>query len=73
MERISWAAGLGHNGTIFYKSVMPLVYADDVDLIGRSDREVAVALSKFAEKLFFAHMSKKFNILQKGIVIWDHF
>ena len=28
---------------------MPLGYADNVDIIGRSDREVAVAFSKFAE------------------------
>ena len=39
-----------HSGTIFYKSVMPLAYADDVDIIGRSDREVTVAFSKFAEE-----------------------
>ena len=31
-------------------SVMPLAYADDVDIIGRSDREVTVAFSKLAEK-----------------------
>ena len=48
-ERIICAAGLRDSGTIFYKSVMTLAYADDVDIIGRSDREVAVALSKFAE------------------------
>ena len=29
---------------------MPLAYADDVDIIGRSEREVAVAFSKFAEE-----------------------
>ena len=29
---------------------MPLTYADDVDIIGRSDREVAVAFPKFAEE-----------------------
>ena len=40
MERIICAAGLRHSGTIFYKSVMPLAYANDVDIIGRSDREV---------------------------------
>ena len=28
---------------------MPLAYADDVEIIGRSDREVALAFSKFAE------------------------
>ena len=45
-----YAAGLRHSGTIFYKSVKPLAYADDVDIIGSSDREVAVAFSKFAEE-----------------------
>ena len=29
---------------------MPLAYADDVDIIGRTDREVAVAFSKFAQE-----------------------
>ena len=36
MEKIIWAAGLRHTGTIFLKSSMPLAYADDVDIIGRS-------------------------------------
>ena len=35
MEKIICAAGLRHTGTIFYKSIMPLAYADDVDIIGR--------------------------------------
>ena len=34
----------------FYKSFVPLAYADDVDIIGRSDREVADTFSKFAEE-----------------------
>ena len=50
MDRIIWSAGLRHSGTIFYKSVMPLAYADDLDIIGRSDCEVEVAFSKFAEE-----------------------
>ena len=50
-ERIICAAGLKHSDTIFYKSVMPLANADDVGIIGRSDREVAVAFSKFAEEV----------------------
>ena len=36
MEKIICAAGLRHTGTIIYKSIMPLAYADDVDIIGRS-------------------------------------
>ena len=50
MEYIIRAAGLRHNGTIFYKSVMPLGYADDVDIIGRSYREVSAAFNKFEEE-----------------------
>ena len=40
MEKIICAAGLRHTGTILYKSIMPLAYADDVDIIGRSICEV---------------------------------
>ena len=39
-----------NTGTIFYKSIMPLAYADDVDIIGRSICEVEAALSKFGEE-----------------------
>ena len=49
MEKIICAAGLRHTGTIFYKSIMALAYADDVDIIGRSICEVVGAFSKFAE------------------------
>ena len=41
-------ADLRCSGTIFDKSVL---YADNVDIIGRSDREVAVSFSKFAEEV----------------------
>ena len=44
-ERIIYAAGLRNSGTI-YKSVMPLAYANDVDIIGRSNCELAVEFSK---------------------------
>ena len=49
MEKIICAACLGHSGTSFF-CVMPLAYSDDVDIIARSDRQVAVAFSKFAEE-----------------------
>ena len=39
MEKIICSAGLRHTGTIFYKSIMPVAYAHDVDIIGRRDRE----------------------------------
>ena len=44
------AAGLRHTCTVFYKSILPLAYADDVDIIGRSICEVEAAFSKFAEE-----------------------
>ena len=49
IERIICAGGLGHSGTVFYKSVMPLACADVVDIIGRNDHEVAVAFAKVAK------------------------
>ena len=50
MERIICVAGLRHTDTRFYKSVMPMAYADDVGIIGRSVCEVEAAFSKFAEE-----------------------
>ena len=50
METIICAAGLRHSGTIFYKSVMTLAYADDIDIIGRSYYEIAMAFSKIAQE-----------------------
>ena len=41
IERIMCAAGLRHSGSVFYKSGMPLAYADDIDIIGRSEPEVS--------------------------------
>ena len=50
VERNICAAGLRHTSTIFYKTGMPLAYADNVDIIGRRNREVVVAFFKFAEE-----------------------
>ena len=38
-------AGVHRNGTIFFKSVQLLAYADDVDIIGRTKRDVTAAFS----------------------------
>jgi len=70
MEKIIYAAGLRHNGTIFYKSVMPLAYADDIDIIGRSKREVSSAFSKFvkeAEKMGLAVNEDKTKYLASTV------
>ena len=48
MEKMICAAGAV--STIFYKIDMPLAYADDVDIIGRSIYEVEAACSSFAEE-----------------------
>ena len=44
------STSLCKTGTILYKSIMPLAYADDVDIIGRSICEGEAAFSKFAEE-----------------------
>ena len=51
IEKIICAAGLRHTGTIFYKSIMSLAYAGDVDIICRSICEGEAAFSKFAEEV----------------------
>ena len=43
-------AGFRHNGTIFYESVMPLAYADDVDIIGGKKRDVSAAFSQLVQE-----------------------
>ena len=49
MEKFISAVVLRHTGIIFCKSNMPLTYADDIDIIGRSICEVEAAFSKFSE------------------------
>ena len=50
MEKIIRAADLRRSGTIFYKSVMLLAYADDIDIIGQSTREVSAAFSRLEKE-----------------------
>ena len=45
-----WKAGVHRKGTIFYKSVQLLAYADDIDIIVRTMREVTTAFSAIERK-----------------------
>ena len=45
MDRVLWKSGLHRNGNIFQKIVQLLVYADDIEIVGRSKRDVTVAFS----------------------------
>ena len=45
LESVLRKAGVHCNGTIFYKSVQLLAYADDIDIIGRTMRNVNAVFS----------------------------
>ena len=45
MESVLRKADVHRNGTIFYKSVQILAYANDIDVIGRMMRDVTAAFS----------------------------
>ncbi|XP_054089974.1 putative uncharacterized transposon-derived protein F52C9.6 isoform X1 [Zeugodacus cucurbitae] len=46
LEKMIRAAELNRDGTIFYKSVQLLAYADDIDIIGSNNRAVCSAFSR---------------------------
>ena len=50
MESVIGKAGVHRNGTIFYKSVQLLAYADDIVIIGSTMRNVTAAFSAIEGK-----------------------
>ena len=50
MESVLRKSGVHRNGTIFYKSVQLLAYADDIDIIMRTMRDVTAAFSAIERK-----------------------
>ncbi|XP_036320783.1 uncharacterized protein LOC118735233 [Rhagoletis pomonella] len=46
LEKIITSSELNRLGTIYYKSVQLLAYADDTDIIGKKNREVCPDFSK---------------------------
>jgi sorting nexin-29 len=46
LEKVIRDSGVERQGTIYYKSVQVLAYADDLDIIGRSERDVKEAFLK---------------------------
>ena len=45
MESVLRKTGVHRNGTIFQKNVQLIAYADDIDIIGRTKRDVTAAFS----------------------------
>ena len=45
MESVLPSVGVHRNGTIFYKRDQLLVYADNIDIIGRTMRDVTAAFN----------------------------
>ena len=50
MESVLRKAGVYRNGTIFRKNVQLLAYADDIDTIGRTKRDVTAPFSAIERK-----------------------
>ena len=66
-------AGVHRNGTIFYKSVQLLLYADDIDIIGSTLRDVTAAFSaieqEFAKRGLLLNEGKTKSMLTTSGVV----
>jgi len=62
LEKVVRKAGIQTSGTIFYKSVQPLAYADDIDIIARSRtvlKEAFLSLERAAGEMGLRINEKK--------------
>ena len=50
MENVLRKAGVHRNGTIFHKSIQLLACADDIDIIGRTKRNITAAFSAIEQE-----------------------
>ena len=46
MESVLQKAGVHRNGTIFQRSLQSVEYTEDIDIIGRTKRDVTAAFSR---------------------------
>ena len=54
MESLLWKAGVHCNGTIFYKNIQLIAYANDIDIIGPTMRDVFTAIERKSAKIGLA-------------------
>ena len=65
MESVLWKAGVHRSGTIFQRSVQLLAYANDIEFIGRTKRDVTAAFSAIErDQIFTCTKMRISNIFQ---------
>jgi sorting nexin-29 len=70
LEKVIRNAGIQTNGTIFYKSVQLLAYADDIDIIARSQaalKEAFISLERAAGEMGLKINEEKTKYLTTGV------